>query len=103
MGQAGPKPLAIGLIRYPRAAASSVRRRARQALMARAEVEGFAVTEVFEVDGTRTKDVDVLAALEALALRVGAQAVLTVGAISLAGLAVTARRAELAVIAVLQG
>jgi hypothetical protein len=103
MSQAGPKPLAIGLIRYPRAVAESVRRRARGALMARAEVEGFAVTEVFEVGDTPVKDVDTLAALEALALRVGAQAVLTVGAISLAGLAVTARRAELAVIAVLQG
>ena len=93
-----PRPLAVGLIQHPPAADETARQNTRVALVARADAECFAISEVFELDGQPVKDEAALVALETLAHRTGARTVLTVGSINRKLLTVVARRAQLMVI-----
>jgi hypothetical protein len=73
------RPLAVGLIALPRFAEMRVRRQARLLLTERAEAEGFAIAEIFEIDGRPVKDEASLTALAALSERIGARTVLAFG------------------------
>jgi hypothetical protein len=70
------RPIAVGLMVLPRFADVQVRRRVQVALIDLADEEGFAVAEVFEIDGRPVRDEASLSALEALAERVGARTVI---------------------------
>jgi hypothetical protein len=73
------RPLAVGLIALPRFADPPTRRKARITLSQRAEAEGYAIAEIFEMDGRPVKDDAALSALEALTERIGTRTVLALG------------------------
>jgi hypothetical protein len=70
------RPLAVGLIRHHGDPPVSQRRRARLAFTARAAVDGYAVVEVFEVDGRAMRDEATLVELAACARDASAHVVL---------------------------
>lgn len=70
------RPLAVGLIRHHGDPPVAQRRRARLAFTARAAVDGYAVVEVFEVDGRALRDEATLVELEACARDTSAHVVL---------------------------
>ena len=70
------RPLAVGLIRHHGDPPVSVRRQARLAFQARAAVDGYAVVEVFEVDGRAMRDEATLIELGARARETSAQVLL---------------------------
>jgi hypothetical protein len=76
------RPLAVGLIVLPRFASIPVRRKARAALCDQADIAGYALAEIFEVDGRPVKDDMALASLEALAGQINTVTVLTLGVLS---------------------
>jgi hypothetical protein len=76
------RPLAVGLVVLPRFASVQVRRRARTALCDQADLAGYALAEIFEVDGRPVRDEMALASLEALTAQIGTVTVLTLGPLS---------------------
>lgn len=92
------RPLAVGLIRHHGDPPVSVRREARLAFTARAAVDGYAVIEVFEVDGRAMRDDATLTALGARALEASAQVVLASEEIDRARLEAVAGRTKIKVL-----
>ena len=74
-----PRPLAVGLVHQSANALTIERGQARIALSLFANAEGYALVETFEVDGSATRDAATLLALEELAQRVEAVAVIVSG------------------------
>lgn len=72
-------PLALGLIRHAPDTTTATRRQARVALTGRAGADGYAVVEIFEVDGRPVTDHANLAALERTAQRLGSSVLLVHG------------------------
>jgi hypothetical protein len=72
-------------------------------LIEQAEAEGYAVAEVFELDGRPVKDDASLAALESLTERIGSQTVITLGPLSQESQARLTLQAELSILRVLPG
>jgi hypothetical protein len=73
------KPLAIGLLQHPPGASPAARRQARISLTAQAPRHGFAIAEVYELDGNPVADDAAVGALLRLAARTAARTVLTAG------------------------
>ena len=96
----GPRQVALGLIHYPASASEAVRRRTRISVMGRAATQGYAVAEVFEVDGRAVRDEASMAALEAMARRLTARVVLAVGDVDRARLEDIAQRTRMKVVTV---
>ena len=74
-----PRPLAVGLVHQSASALPTERRQARIALSLFANAEGYALVETFEVDGSAPRDAATLLALEELAQRVEAVALIVSG------------------------
>jgi hypothetical protein len=96
----GPRQVALGLIHYPASASEAVRRRTRISVMGRAATQGYAIAEVFEVDGRAVRDEASMAALEAMARRLTARVVLAVGDVDRAKLEDIAQRTRMKVVTV---
>jgi hypothetical protein len=71
--------MAVGLVVLPRFASTQLRLRARTMLGDQADVEGYAVAEIFEIDGRPVRDDAALDALQALTGRLGAKTVIALG------------------------
>jgi len=74
-----PRPLAVGLVHQPVSALPSERKQARIDLALHANAEGYALVETFEVDDSATRNAATLLALEELAQRVEAVALIVSG------------------------
>jgi hypothetical protein len=96
----GPRQVALGLIHYPPSASEAVRRKTRISVMGKAATQGYAVAEVFEVDGRAVRDEASMEALEAMARRLAARVVLAVGDVDRVRLEDIARRTRMKVITV---
>lgn len=96
----GPRQVALGLIHYPATATEAVRRRTRISVMGKAATQGYAVAEVFEVDGRAVRDEASLAALEASARSLAARVVLAVGDVDRVRLEDIAKRTRMKVVTV---
>ena len=92
--------MALGLIHYPASATDAVRRRTRIAMMGKAATQGYAVAEVFEVDGRAVRDEASFVALEAMARRMAARVVLAVGDVDRPRLEDIAKRTRMKVVTV---
>ena len=73
------RPLAVGLIRHHGDPPVHQRRQTRLAFTAQAALDGYAVVEVFEVDGRPLRDEATLVQLEACARAAAAHVVLAAG------------------------
>ena len=74
-----PRPLAVGLVHQPVSALPTERKQARIALALHANHEGYALVETFEVGDSPSRDAATLLALEELAQRMEATAVIVSG------------------------
>lgn len=94
------RPLAVGLIRHHGDPPVAVRREARLAFTARAAVDGYAVVEVFEVDGRAMRDEATLTELGARAREAAAHVVLASEEIDRSRLEAVAGRMKIKVLPV---
>jgi hypothetical protein len=74
-----PRPVALAILHMAEHLTDVEKRRARVALALRANDEGFALAETFQVDPRRFRESAVLDALESLAGRLDASHVIVVG------------------------
>lgn len=71
------RPLAIGVVHVSTHASRTTRSRARTEVSAYADAEGFALAELFEVDGRAAGDASALAVVADLAERTGAAVIVS--------------------------
>jgi hypothetical protein len=93
-----PRPLAIGILGLSWRAREQQQREARIAIALRANVEGYALLETFQLTGTTGGDENVYDVVEALARRLDATAVVLRGQVDLHRVDVLAERARLTVV-----
>jgi len=92
------RPLVVGLVHLPVSALPAERRQARVGLVLYANEEGYALVETFEVDGNPATDAANLLALEELAVRVEAAAVIVSGSVDIEKVEVIAEWTRMVVV-----
>ena len=95
-----PRPLALGLLNTAAHASHAERTRARIGLTLTADDEGYALIETYEIGGSPIRDDAAFAALEELAQRMEADAVVLDGDVDLARVRELAQRLRLVVVPV---
>jgi hypothetical protein len=76
-----PRPVALALVHFAEYVTDRERRDARIALPLRANDQGYALAEMFEIDPRRFREQAILEAFEELAERLDASHVFVVGAV----------------------
>ena len=93
-------PLIIGVLQLPPYVTHSQRSQARVALTIHAQTEGYALLEIFEVSGQPVKDDAAYAAIEDLADRTDAHALLLAGRVDRRRLARIAHEVQMNVLTI---
>jgi hypothetical protein len=97
-GYRSPRPLCIGIVQVAASLTRAQRAQARIDLALRANEEGYALLETFEVDLGPSRDDATYAGVERLAEQVDAQALVVSGAVDRARVEEMAERVRLMVV-----